>query len=111
MSSELELLALRKDVLVARASLQRLRAARDASAIAQGLRSPRAIASLAGSAPGRSLLFGALMLLVGRGRVSRAVRFAGGLLAVVKVALAFLPARAQGKSAVDPSQPRERAKE
>jgi len=45
MNSELELLAARKQLLVARASLQRLQAAGHADALAQSLRWPTRIAS------------------------------------------------------------------
>jgi hypothetical protein len=74
MSSGRELLALRKEVLVARSSLQRLRIARDLGALRESLRWPQAAAAIAGSPPGRSVLFAALLLLARRGRLVRLVR-------------------------------------
>jgi hypothetical protein len=85
-SNETKQLALHRDLLVARASLQRLRMAHDARALGQALRGPGALLAAASSPPGRAVLFGVAMMVLGRGRVSRAVRIAAAALAVVKLA-------------------------
>lgn len=89
MNSPRELLALRKEVLVARASLQRLKVGHELEALREGMRWPRAVAAIATSPPVRSLLFGLLLLVVGRGRVARLVRLGAGAVALAKVAGAF----------------------
>ncbi|MGZ5039731.1 MAG: hypothetical protein ACXWBQ_03235 [Usitatibacter sp.] len=72
-------------MLVARASLQRLKVSRELDALRESLRWPRAVAAVAASAPARSVLFGALLLVLGRGRVAKLVRVAAGAVALVKL--------------------------
>ena len=86
MNSAAELLALRKQVLVARSAMLRLRAARDVQALRESLACPRVAASIAGSAPGRSALFGALLLLAGGRRLARFVRLTAVAVTVARVA-------------------------
>lgn len=86
MNSARELLALRKELLVARSSLQRLKIARDLGALHESLRWPHAAAVIAASPPARSVLFGLLLLLGGRGRFTRMLRGAAAILAVAKLA-------------------------
>lgn len=85
MNSSRELLALRKELLVARASLQRLKVGHELDALRESLRWPRAVAAVAASAPVRSMLFGLLLLVLGRGRVASLVRAAAGAVALVKL--------------------------
>ena len=89
MSSELELLELRKNVLVARASLQRLKIGVELQVLREDLRWPRAVATIAKSRPVRSALFGGLLVLVGRGRLARFIAAAAAALALAKVAAEF----------------------
>jgi hypothetical protein len=93
MSSERERLALRRELLVARASLQRLRIANHAQSLRRSLRGPGALIAAATSGPGRAVLFGLAMLVFGRGRMARVVKVAGVGLALAKVARTFLPRR------------------
>jgi hypothetical protein len=86
MSSASELLALRKEVLLARSSLQRLKIARDAGALRESLRWPRAAAAVVASPQGRSVLFGALLLLAGRGRFARLVRGTAAIVGLGRLA-------------------------
>lgn len=85
-SAERELLALRKDLLVARAMQQRLRAVRDAGILVDAVRAPR------------SLLFGLVMLVAGSGRLGRWIAVAGAALALAKASRRF------GAPRVDPHQ-------
>jgi hypothetical protein len=85
MSDSRELLVLRREVLVARASLQRLRAARDLDTLREGLSWPGAVASIATSTAGRSVLLGLIVLVAGRGRAARIVRLAGAAILVAKL--------------------------
>ena len=84
MSSALELLALRKDVLVARASLQRLQAGLEIAALRERVRWPRVASSIASSARGRSVLLGLLLMVAGRARARRLVRWTGGVVLVAQ---------------------------
>jgi len=85
-NSARELLALRKEVLVARASLQRLKIGSELEALREDLRWPRAVAAIATSRAIRSALFGGLLILAGRGRAARLVRAAAAVAALIKTA-------------------------
>lgn len=99
MSSPRELLALRKEVLVARATLQRLKVACEVEALRENLRWPRAVAAIAASPPARSALFGLLLLVTGRGRLARFVRIAAATLALTRLAGRLAaPARPPGST-------------
>ncbi len=98
------MLALRKEVLLARSALQRLTLARDVQALREGLRWPRAAAAIASSPASRSLLLGALVLLAGRGRIARLLRNVGLALGVARLGVAlFAHSRAsQPPTAAEP---------
>lgn len=85
MDDATDLLALRKDVLVARAALQRLKIARDVEALRGSLRWPRTVAAVAASRPARSALMALLLLLGGPGRAVRLVGAAAGIVGVIKL--------------------------
>ena len=92
MNNRQELLALRREVLVARSSLQRLKIGRDVDALRESLNWPRALRAAASTPQGRSLLFGVLLLAAGSGRLARMVRMAAGVLAVAKLGAMLLHA-------------------
>ncbi len=77
---------MRKEALVARASLQRVTIGHGVDTLRESLRVPRAAKAILASPQGRSAVLGLLLLLAGRGRVARLVRLAAGALAVVKIA-------------------------
>jgi hypothetical protein len=84
-SDALELLALRKEVLVARASLQRLKAGIEIDALRESTRWPRVASSIAASPQGRSMLLGLLLAAAGPTRAGRLIRWAGGVVLVARV--------------------------
>jgi len=90
-SSELELLALQKDLLVARGALQRLRILQEAAALGESFRGPKTLLAVAASTPVRTALFGLLLLVAGRGRVARGVSIAAVVIALAKLARNFAP--------------------
>lgn len=83
-----ELLALRKQVLVARIALCRLRIGRDVAAVRESLSLPKAGAAIAGSHAGRALGLGLLASAFGSGRVAHVIALAGRALVFARVALA-----------------------
>ncbi len=89
MNSRSELLALRKQVLVARSAMLRVKLVGDVSAVRAGLRLPRMAAGVAASPRARSMLVGGLMLLAGRTRLARIVRRLAAAAAIARVALAL----------------------
>ncbi len=89
MSEDRQLIALRKELLVARGSLQRLKVAREIDTLRGSVSWPRAMSAFASSPPGRSLLFGVALFALGPGRLGRAVRYAAAALALAKLALAL----------------------
>jgi hypothetical protein len=107
MNESREILALRKDLLVARAQLQRLKIARQVGELRASLSWRNAAATLT-SSPGRSLGFGLLLLLAGRSKVANLVRIAAGVVALAKVAGAFATtrpgARSRGEKAPSPDR-------
>jgi hypothetical protein len=88
MSESDELLALRKEVLVARSALCRLRIGRDVAAVRDSLSLPKAGAAIAGSHGGRAMALGLLVSGLGSGRVARIIALAGRALVIARVALA-----------------------
>lgn len=90
MNSERKLLALRKDVLVARSSLLRLRAAADVQRLRESVSCAHVRGAIATSPAARSALFGALLLVAGGQRLARWVRMAAVGLAVAKAATAVV---------------------
>jgi hypothetical protein len=91
-NSRQELLALRREVLVARSSLQRLKIGRHADALRESLQWSRALRAATSTPQGRSLLFGVLLLMTGSGRLARMVRMAAAALAVAKLGAMLLRA-------------------
>ena len=88
LNSDRKLLALRKDVLVARSSLLRLRATADVQALRESLSCAHVRTAIATSPAARNALFGALLLVAGGRRLARFVRIAAVALAVAKAATA-----------------------
>lgn len=84
MSESREILALRKDLLVARAQLQRLKIARQAGELRESLNWRNAATTLATS-PSRALVFGLLLLVAGRGRMANLLRIGAGVVALARV--------------------------
>ena len=85
MSKKLESLAARKQLLVAQSTLYRLQLVHESRVLRRSLFTPRTALSVATSAPVRPLIFSALLLVVGRGRLARLIRGAMMILTVVKV--------------------------
>lgn len=104
MSESREILALRKDLLVARAQLQRLKIAEQAGQLRRGLNWRNAATTFT-SSPGRSLVFGLLLLVAGRSKVANVVRIAAGAVALVKVAGVFAARSAAAKSGGEKAGP------
>jgi len=75
-SSRLEVLVTRKELLIARASLQRLQAAHQVEALREGLRWPRPIAALATNRRALSVAGALLLFVLARSRFARAARCA-----------------------------------
>jgi len=96
--NSIEQLVLRKEVLVARVTLQRLEAAAAAGELRDSLRLPRAAAAIARSAPGRSLVASLLLLFARRGRFARVASAAGVALAVIQLARTFVGAKSTSRS-------------
>ena len=85
MTDSPQTLASRREVLVARATVQRLQAQLEADMVREGLRPKRMASALAGTSQARSLLVAALLALAGRTRLAPFVRWASVALAVVQV--------------------------
>lgn len=83
MNESREILTLRKDLLVARAQLQRLKVTRQVGELRESLSWRNAAATLATS-PSRALVFGLLLLLAGRGRMASVLRIGGGVVALAR---------------------------
>lgn len=106
MSKPAELLALQREVLLARSSLCRLKIQRDAIRLRQSVSLGQVGTAIAGSAPARELVLGLLLSGLGGRRVSRIVAFASGTVAVARIALAaFGMLRSARPAAGDTSAP------
>jgi hypothetical protein len=81
MNRRQELLQLRRDVLVARSAMLRLRAVRDAQALRESVTFSGIATSVRGSTRARSMLFGTLLVVLGGRRLAGAVRVAAAILA------------------------------
>jgi hypothetical protein len=88
MNPSAELLALQKDVLLARSSLCRLKIRRDVARVRESVSIGHVGTAIAGSAPARELLLGLLFSGIGGRRVSRVIAFASRALVIARVALA-----------------------
>ncbi|MGZ5038740.1 MAG: hypothetical protein ACXWG1_02980 [Usitatibacter sp.] len=86
-------LAERKALLLARSSLYRLTLARDMTTLHESLHWRNLLASARHSGSWRPLALGALLLVVGRGRIGGIIGIAARALAVVKMVRAVLARR------------------
>ena len=90
MSERLRQLAARKHLLVARSRLHRLELQHEAAALRRRLMRPRTVFAIASSAPVRPLVFSALTLALGRGRLSKVLRVAMAAVAIATAAHGML---------------------
>ncbi len=88
MNRPAELLALQKEVLLARSSLCRLKIRRDMGRMRESLSFGGVASGIAASGTARELALGLLLTGLGGRRVSRVVAFAGRVLVVARIALA-----------------------
>jgi len=94
MSRQRELLALKKELLVARASMERLRMAHQLGALHEELRPSRMARGVLGSVRVRATLLALVPLLLGRGRTARWGRRAAFGLAVARTVMSIVGTRA-----------------
>ncbi len=106
MSRHQELLALRRDVLVARSAMLRLRAARDVHALRESLTFSGIAASVGSSTRARSMLFGTLLVVLGGKGLARGLRIAAAILTGAK--LVRWVGRYVGTASASPHSPDER---
>lgn len=85
MSNALAILEARKELLVARASLQRLEAAHQIVVLRERVRLPRTAAALMANPQARSLVLATLAFALRRTRLLRFVRYAGLAFVVAQV--------------------------
>lgn len=85
-----EVLALRKQVLLARASLQRLQVAAQVDSLRQGLRIPRVASTVLATPQGRSIAIGAVLFLARRFRMLKVARIAIVAFGAAKLARSIL---------------------
>jgi len=93
MSSRLDEIAARRELLVARGAVQRARAALEVGALRESLQWRRSAAGLATSPRARSALIGVALVLLGRGRAGRILRAATLAIAVFRLARSFARSR------------------
>ena len=99
MNKRQELLRLRREVLVARSAMLRLRAAGEVEALRESVTLPGLASSVASSSRARSMLFGTLLVVLGGKRLSRMLRFAAAIVAGARlVRFALRLARGRGQS-------------
>ena len=107
MSSSPDVVVLRKELLLARASLQRLKLRHEIDGFRESLRWPNAVGAIAASPKVRSLTFALLLAVAGRWRVARLVR--GAAIAVVVARLALRAFTRSAKPAGEPPPPPQQA--
>jgi len=106
MSRSLDRLALQKQMLETRASVQRLRIVQQVETLREGLRLPHVVRSLARSKRTRGTLMSLALVLAGGGRLGRWLRRAALLASLVGVARSALDAaRAAKPGQAGPSPP------
>ena len=88
MTERMAELAARKELLLARSRLHRIEVQHEAIALRRSLFKAKTAFSIAASPTVRPLIFSALMFVVGRGRMSRLLRRAMGIVAAVKTVTA-----------------------
>ena len=86
MNADIEYLAARKELLLGRSALCRLRLHREAHDLAASLHWTRVAAEAAASPPIRRLALGVAFSAIGLGRIARLVAFAGRALLYAKLA-------------------------
>lgn len=89
MSPRDDVLALQKEVLLARSALYRLRIHRDVAQVRDGLSLARAGTALAGSARFREVALGLAATGLGGGRIARLIALAGRAVVIARLALAL----------------------
>lgn len=87
MSESAELLALRKELILARSALYRLKIGGEVVALRESLSWARAGLSVAGSVPVRNLAFGLMLSGLGGGRLARFIALASRTLVVARLAV------------------------
>ena len=92
MSRSREELAARKELLLARSSLHRLRLQHEARELRRSITTPRGVLAMATAPAVRPLLFSALLVVVGGRRLSRLLQGALAGLAIAKAIHALLGA-------------------
>jgi len=100
MSREPELLALRKEMLIARASVERVRMAHQLGTLHEELRPGRLARGVLGSARTHAMLLGLLPLLVRRGPMGRWARRASFALSIARTMMGFMGSRREAASKV-----------
>ncbi len=103
MSESTELLAIRKDLLVAQSSLYRLKVGRDVTRVRESLSLGNLGSAVAGSGPAREVALGLLMAGLGSGRLSRLVRLVGRVVVVARLALAAFTMAKSASAAASPA--------
>jgi len=94
---------LRKELLVARASLERLRVAHELGVLHEELRPARVARSVLGSARTHAMLVGLLPLLLRRGRTGRWARRASFAFSIARTVMGFM--RTRGDTAPGAARP------
>lgn len=105
MSRAREELAARKQLLLARSALHRLELQHGARSLRRSLVAPKTALAFAASPPGRKLLLSALVLLAGRGRVSRLLRAAMLVTVAVQAGRVWLRSRGHAPAEKLPAGP------
>ena len=94
MSSKLEALAARKELLIARASLQRLQVASELAGLRERLHWSRSVGPYLSSPRVLSLLVAVALLGLRRTRFARLARWAGVALTIVRIVRSAMASRA-----------------
>ena len=104
--AEPDLLAQRKQLLIARSALCRLQLRHDVTAIRESLTGVRAVSTLAGSRTARSAVFLVAVEILGAERMASMLATARRTLAIVRIArIAFEWMRKPAADPAGPSQP------
>jgi hypothetical protein len=101
MSRSLELVALRKELLVTRASVQRLRLAHQMGVLREELRLPRLAKGAMSSTAARGAIWPLVLMVAGRGRLGRWLRGAALAMSVAAMASRFMHGAARASSPPD----------
>ena len=82
MSESTRALAARRELLLARSRLRRLELLHESEMLRRSLVRPSTIFSIARSSPVRPLVFSALLMVAGQGRLAKIIRVASSLVAI-----------------------------